>query len=89
MRGGRRLTRSLRKLLPMILTASVIFSLIFVGAGCSQTSPALRIEIDYLEAGEPAPFPGYLLSPRLLIHLYVDAETQTTEEILEHLRQER
>ena len=57
------------------------------GAGCRCPSIAVRSEIEYLKAGQPAPFDGYLLTPRLLTVLYADAERQAAEETVEQLRQ--
>jgi len=45
------------------------------------------MEIDYLEKGDAAPFPGYLLTDRVMVLLYQDAEEQLTEETLKELRE--
>jgi hypothetical protein len=44
------------------------------------------MEVELLEAGEPAPWRGYLLSERAIIVLYKQAGRQAAEDTVRELR---
>lgn len=57
--------------------------------GCSYAPPAAptaRMQLEYLAAGEPAPWDGWLLTDRLLLLLYEDAAADTAEAAAEGIR---
>lgn len=74
-----------------MLTLWLICSLIFVfAAGCRQTpEPQIgpRADVTYLKKGEPAPYAGYHLTPRMLTILYREARTREARETIRDLRE--
>ncbi len=71
-----------------ILIALLTTWLSLSAAGCRAPAPALemRIEVALLETGEPAPWRGYLLSPRALVVLYKQASREVSEDTVRELR---
>ena len=55
--------------------------------GCKTPSIGARTDVAWVEEGESAPFSGFLLTKRMLIVLYEDAEKESTEETLQHLHE--
>ena len=71
-----------------ILTIFVAALLTFGLASCRTTSTIpIKTDIAYVEKGQLTPFSGYLMTQRMLVILYEDAERQTAEEAVAALRE--
>ncbi len=75
------------RLVVMMLTVLLTCSPIFVSGGCARHFPATRTEVEWLDMDDTAPWPGFLLSERMLQVLYEDASSETAEDIVDALRE--